>query len=87
MATRREFLKVVESHGATVDEESEMAFIVDAPRGKVWVSTGNHGLTHQFKNFGGQSWKPEAYDDAIQDMKMGLMDCDEQDCEVCNEEI
>jgi hypothetical protein len=84
-ATRKQFLAVVEKHGASVDENDPCTFYVDAPAGKRWACDGVHALAHQHDNGHGHRWKPEAYGDAIQRMNCGLEDCDDPDCDICNE--
>jgi hypothetical protein len=83
--TRKQFLSTLATVGATLDTDCEDCMLnVDAPRGKVFASNGCHCICVPFNNAGGQSWKPKAYDEAAEDVAMGLMDCDAEDCEVCN---
>ena len=83
---RAQFLKVLAKYGATLDTESEECNLnVDAPKGKVFKANGCHTIVEPFANNGGQSWKSEAYSEAAQRVSMGLEDCPDPDCDVCEE--
>lgn len=72
--------------GCTVDEETDGILYVDAPTGKIFAE-GSHVLCYHY-NFPGDraSWKPKVYADAIADLKNGLEDCDDPNCDRCHEE-
>lgn len=86
MATRKQFLTTLAKYGGSVDETHDDVFYVESPPGKVWLCDMTHVLCQPFANNGGQSWKPEAYDDAIARMKYGVTPCADPECEECNPE-
>lgn len=57
--------------GAEIDW-GEYGFNVDTPRGFVWRSNGCSTIAIEFRNNGGQSWKPKAYDEALEMMACGI---------------
>lgn len=83
-ATRKQFLARVKELGAELDETMERdcdQLLVDAPRGHVFVETGTACICSQYANAAGQSWKPQAYADLIEDMRSGVrkMDAEERE--------
>lgn len=82
-ATRRQLLARVAELGCTMDEESNRMFYVDSPKGKKFAGTSTHALGYLFRNNASQSWKPQAYYDALKDLEMGLEDCDDPECDTC----
>jgi len=86
-ATTKQLRAAVAKYGATIDESTNRGgfWNIDAPKGKVWGSSFNHAIHVQFENSGGQSFKGWAFARAIEDMSMGLVDCNEgDDCECCH---
>jgi len=82
---RAQFLRVLAEFGATLDTTSEEFDLnIDAPRGKVFASNGCHCVCVPWNNSGGQSWKSNAYQDAAHQIRMGLYDCSDAECDVCN---
>ena len=58
---------------------------IEAPAGKLWNATETHELIlHQAK--GPPAWLTDAVTSVIDDMKAGLMDCDDPDCDWCHPE-
>lgn len=92
MATRRQLEAEIARHGASIDyaNEDANAFTIDSPQFTVWKSIGTHGILCVHRNNGGQSWKPQAYDAAIEDMSMGVQPCDIAEscgwCDICDED-
>lgn len=83
MATKAQFDREVAKHGAAVDMFDSF-FCVDLPAGKTWDAGGTHSITEYYANTGGQSWKPQAYQDAIDQMRMGTSPCEDPACDVCH---
>lgn len=86
--------KIVESHGATIDEEMLRynSLTIDAPKGHVWEANGCHmlccggyPLDMPKKIF--RKWQESDFDDAAERMAYGLSECDQgDDCETCHPE-
>ena len=71
-------------YGAEVSRD-DRALMVDAPVGKVWKGSGVHCLVESCENRGGQTWYAEAVKELIERMALGLEDCTEPNCEICDE--
>lgn len=83
MATKAQFRKRLAELGCTF-EQDENAITVDAPKGKKIAGVGVHYVTHW--GTGDAAYPMSAvYDDCIDDLSMGLEDCTESDCEICND--
>ena len=54
------------------DEDHEDMFYVDPPKGKRFAGTETHSLGYQFRNVVRQSWKSQAYDEALRHLADGL---------------
>lgn len=84
---RKEFLKVLARYGATLDVENEQDgndLVIDSPKGKIFNATLCHVIVEPFANHGGQSWKSKAYQEAASRVELGVSDCFEPDCDICN---
>ena len=86
-ATKAQFLRRVQELGCTIppDMDDSWALHVDTPEGQRFVSTGCHMLAVPCRNHSGQSWLPQAYAEALQDMALGLEPCAEAECDYCDE--
>lgn len=83
--TTKQFEKLVASYGATIDWGDGGGYTVDAPPGKVWACADLHELASQWRNVVGQTFRREAYADTAERMAYGLVDCPNEDCDVCDE--
>lgn len=86
--TRKQFIAALAKlPGVTQDVKSEDAgnIQIDAPKGYVFMATGTHTMVEPFRNHGGQSWKPQAHADIVNLLELGLTECDDDDCDVCEE--
>lgn len=73
-ARRKTLERRAQELGAILDW-GECDLNVDAPRGKVWVSTRTSTLAIPFAQFdGSESWRPEAYGQALELMEDGVQD-------------
>jgi hypothetical protein len=85
-ATRSQILKRIAELGCTLDEDDPQTFYIDAPKGLIFSSNLCHALGgYQHHNVVGQSWKPEAYAEALHDMEMGVEPCTDPGCDVCHD--
>jgi hypothetical protein len=86
---RQQFLNALAKHaGVTLDSISEQSadiIQIDTPKGKVFRANGAHTIVVPFRNIGGQSWKPQAYAEAIELLNYGLDICENKDCDICEE--
>jgi hypothetical protein len=81
MATKAQFDRRCKELGVTV-EDNGYCLSIDAPRGKMFGTGDCHGYTLFYYD----GWtKPQMYDEFLHDMSMGLRDCDDPECEICNE--
>lgn len=85
MASRKQLEAAVARYGATLDERDDLTLYIDAPPGKVWSCDDIHAIVVRHANNCGQSWKPQAYAQALRDMAHGLTDCPHSDCDICEE--
>lgn len=89
MITRAQLQKKAFELGAEVSEtersaDSSREFYIEAPKGKVW-GTGNHAiLVSYFTYVTGDREKAFGY--AMKDMSLGLENCTDPDCDICNPE-
>jgi hypothetical protein len=71
-------------YGAKIDLGGvrDTSITVDAPRFKVWATTGCHGVYAHSYGRGRQEtqWCAEG---ALKDMEQGLSDCDDPNCDFC----
>ena len=73
-ATRKRMMARVEELGCTVDWGSTHTMIIDAPKYHIFGSTLTSSLWIDYADlYGGESWKPQAYALAIDDMGMGII--------------
>lgn len=75
MATRKQVLAKIAELGATLDtdhEENSTSLCVDAPRGYTFTANGHWSLSEQYRNFGGQSWKSQAYVNLMESLADGI---------------
>lgn len=75
MTTRKQFLARLKELGAELDETMEREcdeLLIDAPRGYVFEANSASIICIPFANRGGQSWKPQAYAEAMDDLKHGV---------------
>jgi hypothetical protein len=77
---RTQFLALVQQAGATLDDNEDWDLNLWAPDGFRFRATDGHSICVPHRNHGGQSWKPEAYRQAAQDLAEGLEPCDCGDC-------
>lgn len=87
---RAQFEKELAKHsGVTWDllMEDNGDLQIDSPKGKVFRSNGCHTIVEPFSNSGHDSWKPQAYAEVIERLKMGLENCEEPDCDICEEKL
>lgn len=77
-STRAQLEKAVAAVGGEIDWE-DYGCTVDTPRGYVWASTGHCSIAVQYRNNGGQSWKPQAYAEALELMQMGIEPAEDAD--------
>lgn len=84
MATKKQFLKRCEELNITVQDNGEV-MTIDPPQGKVFAIFFTH---YEAVFYDHESWvKSEMYDHFIDILKMGLVDCDIEDCESCKVEL
>lgn len=70
----------VKEHGCELTREPEQ-IIIDAPGRKVWAATLTHGMYAGWnRGFKSPDWK-----DLWERVSMGLTDCEEPDCEICED--
>jgi hypothetical protein len=77
--TRDQFLTLVQKAGAKYVEE-DWDLLLWAPPGLRFRAMDGHCLVAPYRNQGGQSWKPKAYQDLANDLAEGLEPCDCGDC-------
>lgn len=73
--TRKQFLAAIVELGATLDLDHERdcgELLVDAPRGFIFEANSASVICVQFENVCGQSWKPQAYAQVMDDLKHGI---------------
>ena len=58
-----------------------------ATNGKVWGSNFCHSLTSELRPGESKEWQSDVFAGLINDMRYGLDDCNETDCEICGEEF
>jgi len=80
----------VRKHGATIEENWDGDYCVDAPTGFVWACDGIHCLVMHWmtRDNGQEEWKGDkqiVIDDVLNRMTDGLTECEEVDCDVCGE--
>lgn len=86
--TRKQFLTSCVTPGSFASaamSEDAGNIQIDAPKGYVFMATGTHTMVEPFRNHGGQSWKPQAHADIVNLLELGLTECDDDDCDVCEE--
>jgi hypothetical protein len=71
MAKRSDLEKAAAAVGAEIDWH-DYDLNVDTPRGYVWRSNGCSTIAVPFANPGADSWKPKAYDEALDLMAHGI---------------
>lgn len=80
MATKAKFVKRCTELGVTY-EDNGFCLCIDAPKGKTFGTFDTHSEALFYRD----GWKmSEMYDEFIHVMSMGLIDCDESECEICN---
>ncbi len=80
--TRKQFLAVVEHHGAILEEERGFKIEVLAPPRKILATTHNHASSI----YTDRGWPmAKAYDALADDLKMGWDNCDDPECDWCND--
>ena len=68
---------------ATIDWQScSINCTIDAPDGEVWASNLCHEICVAYASRS-ESWKGIAFADAIEQMRMGTLKCDDPTCERC----
>lgn len=79
MATRKQFLQRANELNIVVDDNGEV-ITIDAPQGKVFATFFTH---YEIVIY--ETWRmADVYDHFIDLMKMGIVDCEERECETCN---
>ena len=76
MATRQQVMKRCKELGVEFSED-DYAIYADAPDGYQFKVSGYGCCDVPYSNNGGQSWKPQAYQEMIDDMAEGLEPCDD----------
>jgi len=72
-ATRKRMMARVEELGCTV-LYGKTDIILDAPKYHIFGSTLTSSIVIEYADlYGGESWKPQAYAQAIDDMSMGII--------------
>lgn len=71
-ATRKRMMARVEELGCTVDWTSSTTMIIDAPKYHTFNTTLTASIFIDYANLYGESWKPQAYAAAIEDMSEGI---------------
>jgi hypothetical protein len=61
-------------------EEEDWDLLLWAPPGFRFRATDGHSICAPYRNHGGQSWKPEAYQHLANDLAEGIEPCDCGDC-------
>jgi len=85
-ATRKQLLGRLKELACTLDEDDPSTFYIDAPKFKLFRSNLCHTLGgYQHRNVVHQSWKLEAYAQALRDMEMGLTECENPECDICHD--
>lgn len=88
MATKKQFESELHKWNGVAEtgDRADLDYVIYvwSPPGKVWVSTHCHVICRQFCN-GSESWKPDAYAELIEEMRDGLEQCENEECEHCNE--
>lgn len=80
MASRAQWISRCEALGVSWFDDGEK-LSMDAPKGKVFGSIFCHYVDLYYS-----SWrKSDAYSTLIEDLELGLVDCTDKDCEICNE--
>jgi hypothetical protein len=86
--TRKQFMTEVSRYpGVSLDLESENdgdTLILDSAAGKIFAANDCHCLVEQYRNWGGQSWKPEAYKLMTERLSYGLRECNDPECDTCH---
>jgi hypothetical protein len=76
----------IEKLGGTLHNNSTPKvwdYSAEAPHGMVWAASGTHELVlNQHK--GHASWLDDAVTDLQERVEMGVVDCDDPDCDWCN---
>jgi len=54
----------------------------EAPTGKVWAAASTHDMKVEWLK-GDSVYRDEAITDAVERLSLGLVDCDDEDCERC----
>ncbi len=75
MKCKKRLIELVESMGGTVDEYDRELYL-DSPRGKCWNASSCHVLVVDGDN-GSQTWWAQACQEAMDEVKLGL--CDDED--------
>lgn len=70
-ATKAQLERRAAELGATLDY-GDYGFNVDTPQGFVWKSNGCSTIANDYRNAGGQTWKPKAYGEALEMMAHGI---------------
>jgi hypothetical protein len=85
MATLKQVRARIEALGASLDDGMVLVFgfIVDAPKGRVWLANGAHTLAYYHRG-----WKAaELYSAVLRDLNDGIEDCPYSDCDICDEGV
>ena len=73
--------------GGTVEDTSSgyhYSLVADTPKGKIWNATDCHCIVAD-TNDDLAEWRQEARNALLKDIKLGVSDCDDPDCDICNE--
>ena len=88
MATKKQFEAELSKWNGTAEigDPADMDYVIYAwsPSGKVWAATQGHVICRQFRN-SSESWKPEAFQELIDEMRDGVDQCTDLQCEHCHE--
>ena len=83
MAKKRTLIERAKALGVYLDvDDPSHKVSITAPDGKVFAATGCH--FHDIYNRPPGAWKAsEMYDSLMEDMSMGIDDCEIEDCGIC----
>lgn len=71
MATKKQVQARCAELGVRYSEDDHTMY-ADTPDGKVFAGSGCGSIVAPYRNNGGQSWKPQAYDEMMQELSHGV---------------
>jgi hypothetical protein len=83
MTIKAKFDKRVQELGAIVQIGGGRywTLCLEAPKGKIWTGVDVHEVVHEQDHF---TTRDEIYQNALEDMRMGVRDCEDAECDWCH---